>query len=185
MRNSSANCPFGIKVSHYAEVLNWMRSPASRQSRYGLDFLNFAIGSIQTSFWDICRFLSRGSGMDEGERRSGPRDRPDYRRTWTNPRRSYHRRNNLEEGFRRCRDSDEHGRRPSSRCGTTIWACFCRAGARRAYGGDCCAGDWSDQLRPRRPSRHVGSDGAKLPLRRCRYRDNSRCLRPYRQLCGD
>jgi MFS family permease len=56
MRNNSANFPFGIKVSHYAEALNWMRSTASRQSRYGLDFLNFAIGSIQTSFGTFVAF---------------------------------------------------------------------------------------------------------------------------------
>ena len=56
MRNNSAKFPFGIKVSHYAEALNWMRSPASRQSRYGLDFLNFAIGSIQTSFGTFVAF---------------------------------------------------------------------------------------------------------------------------------
>jgi len=43
-------------VSRYAEARKWMRSPSSRQSRYGLDCLNFTIGSIQTSFGTFVAF---------------------------------------------------------------------------------------------------------------------------------
>ena len=42
-----------------------MRSPASPQSRYGLDCLNFAIGSIQTSFGTFVAFYLADLGWSK------------------------------------------------------------------------------------------------------------------------
>jgi len=96
MRNSPVRLPFGAVLSRRNAVRTWMRSPASRQSRYALDCLNFLIGSVQTGLGTFVAFYLASLGWSKESVGFGARDRPSSGCAWTNSRRRYHRRHCLE-----------------------------------------------------------------------------------------
>ena len=65
MRNSPVRLPFGAVLSRRNAVRTWMRSPASRQSRYALDCLNFLIGSVQTGLGTFVAFYLASLGWSK------------------------------------------------------------------------------------------------------------------------
>jgi len=65
MRNSPVRLPLGAVLSRRNAVRTWMRSPASRQSRYALDCLNFLIGSVQTGLGTFVAFYLASLGWSK------------------------------------------------------------------------------------------------------------------------
>ena len=65
MRNSPVRLPFGAVLSRRSAVRTWMRSPASRQSRYALDCLNCLIGSVQTGLGTFVAFYLASLGWSK------------------------------------------------------------------------------------------------------------------------
>ena len=57
--------PFQRGYGRYTDARKWMRSPASLQSRYGLDCLNFLIGSIQASLGTFVAFYLADLGWSK------------------------------------------------------------------------------------------------------------------------
>ena len=161
-----------------------MRSPASRQSRYALDCLNFVVASVQAGMGTFVAFyltglgwskesvgLALGTGQIAGVVGQIPGGAVTDAITW-------------KRGLAAVGILMSMGAAFDSRNGAAIRACLCRANPRWPNGGNRATGHCSDQPRPRWPTCHVFADRAKLSLRRRGCRTHSDCPRPSRQLFG-
>src|SRR5580658_8393763 len=53
--------------AHYREARKSLHTPASPQSRYGLDWMNFFVADVQTGFGTFVAFYLAGLGWSHGD----------------------------------------------------------------------------------------------------------------------